>query len=81
MIRLHRRNLNWESASVARHSLIHDSLWYESGYCLGKPTFRAVLKPRHWITYSRSPKSCNGIKGNFATWTRLGLFFIMTDAV
>jgi hypothetical protein len=26
-----------------------------------------------WITYSQRPKSCNGIKGDFVTWTRLGL--------
>jgi len=30
-------------------------------------------EPTQWITYSKRPKSCNGIKGDFVTWTRLGL--------
>jgi hypothetical protein len=37
-------------------------------------TFPSGPRPTRWITYSQRPKSLRRIKGNFGTWTRLGLF-------
>jgi hypothetical protein len=44
----------------------------------GEPTFADSPEPTQWITYSQRPKSRSRIKGNFETWTRLGLFTIST---
>jgi hypothetical protein len=35
---------------------------------------RTASEPTPWITYSLRPKSLRLIKGNFGTWTQLGLF-------
>jgi hypothetical protein len=43
-------------------------------YCFEKPTSPKRPRQTQWITYSLRPKSRRRIKGNFETWTQLGLF-------
>jgi len=44
-----------------------------------RPTYPNGPEPTQWITYSQRPKSFRPIKGNFETWTQLGLL-TMNDA-